>query len=64
MDTKITSTPVPGDPDGRTFNAIVRDHRSPYGAWCAEWDPETGQAMPLTDGDGEYIPTDIREAYL
>lgn len=44
--------PVPGDPAGRTYDTILVRGNVIY---AAEWDPETEQAMPLTDEDGEYI---------
>lgn len=56
MDTKVIPFPVPDDPAGRTANAVIKDWRSPTGAWCAEWDEQTQQAMPLTDEDGDFIP--------
>jgi len=55
-DTTMKSKPVPNDPAGRTYDAVIQDHRSPTGKWAAEHDPETGQDMPLTRQDGKYIP--------
>lgn len=55
-DKQVKQYNVPNDRAGRTGNATVEDWQSPTGAWCADWDPETKQAMPLTDKDGDYIP--------
>lgn len=41
---------------GQHADAIIEDYRSPTGAWYAEWDPQTEQAIPLSDEGGDYIP--------
>ena len=51
----MKTIPIPGDEAGRTLDSVIIRGSTIY---AAEWDAETGQAMPLTDVDGDYIELD------